>query len=198
MILNGVAGNHRDYGKLVAWEEHPDAFNWMTKQKQFIPGEGLMILEAQERLLTFLVRCCLELLHDIPQSTLTSGSFPILPEPQLKPEREINGFDSLIVMATEAPYRVPAQLDLHRVESLLTARASAAEDHLWALREALDYFSCTLLEAKEHRQEILKDINGNDHPVFRHGRGHILWGRIIGNVVWDAYHELELFSELSS
>lgn len=87
MILNGVAGNRRDYGKLMAWEEHPDAFNWMTKQKQFIPGEGLMILEAQERLLTFLVQCCLELLHDIPQSTLTSDSFPILPEPQLKPER---------------------------------------------------------------------------------------------------------------
>ncbi|KAG2417841.1 hypothetical protein HFD88_000940 [Aspergillus terreus] len=157
-----------------------------------------IFLNGHERLLTFLVQCCLEVLHDIPQSTLTSDSFPILPEPQLKPEREINGFESLSVMAAEAPYRVPAQLDLHRVESLLTARASAAEDHLWALREAPDYFSCTLLEAKEHRQEILKDINSNDHPVFRHGRGHILWGRIIGNVVWDAYHELELFSELSS
>ncbi|GES61296.1 C2H2 and C2HC zinc finger [Aspergillus terreus] len=148
MILNGVTGNHRDYGKLMAWEEHPDAFDWMTKQKQSIPGEGLMILE----------------------STLTSDSFPILPEPQLKSESEISGFDSLSVMAAEAPYRVPAQLDLHRVESLLTARASTAEDHLSALRDAPDYFSHTLLEAKEHRQKILKDINGNEDPKFQHGQ----------------------------
>jgi hypothetical protein len=89
-------------------------------------------------------------------STLTCNSFPVLPEPQLKPESEISGFESLGMMAVEAPYRVPAQLDLCRIESLLAARASAAEDHLWALREDPDYFAKTLFEVKEHRQEMLK------------------------------------------
>lgn len=199
MILNGVAGNTRDYGKLMAWEEHPDAFDWMHTRKQFLPGEGLVILEAQNRLLAFLVQCCQQLLHDIPETTLTSDSFPVLPEPQLKPESEIKGFESLGVMATEAPYRVPAELDLRLVESLLTARASAAEDHLWALREDPEYFSRTLLDAREHRQEMLKDVNGKDHPLLRRGgRRELLWARIIGSVVTEAYLELELFSELSS
>ncbi|QKX58716.1 uncharacterized protein TRUGW13939_05843 [Talaromyces rugulosus] len=198
MVLNGVTENTREYGKLVAWTEHPDAFDWMHKLTQFLPGEGLSILEAQERLSDFLVQCCLQILHDIPESTLTTDSFSVLPEPQLKRENEISGFESLGVMAAEAPYRLPARLDLHYVESLLSARAFAAEDHLWALREDPDYFSRTLLEAKDHRQEILKDIYGNEHPVFSRGREEILWGRIIGSVVSEAYLELEVFSELNS
>ncbi|KAJ5912994.1 hypothetical protein N7504_001877 [Penicillium tannophilum] len=199
MILNGVTHNSSEYGKLVAWSEHPDAFDWMSTLKQFLPGEGLLVLEAQERLLKFLLQCCFQLLHDIPESTLTNTSFPVLPEPDLKPESEITGFESLGVMAAESPYRVPAQLNLHHVESLLAARASAAEDHLWALREDPGYFSKTLLEAWDHRQELLYDLDGNRHPVFRRGPGdHLLWTRVIGTVVSTAYLELELFSELSS
>ncbi|RAQ79547.1 hypothetical protein COH21_007913 [Aspergillus flavus] len=129
LILNGMTENTRHYGQLVAWEDHPDAFDWMHKQKQFLPGEGLLVMEAQARLLSFLVQCCQQLLHDIPESTLTSDSFPVLPEPQIKPESEISGFESLGVMAAEAPYRVPAQNDLRRIASLIAARASAAEDH---------------------------------------------------------------------
>ncbi|RAK97333.1 uncharacterized protein BO80DRAFT_428331 [Aspergillus ibericus CBS 121593] len=198
LMLNGMTENTREYGQLVAWEDHPDAFDWMHKQQQFHPGEGLVVMEAQARLLTFLVQCSREILRDIPESSLTSDSFPILPEPQLKPESEISGFESLGVMAAEAPYRVPAQLDLSRIASLLAARASAAEDHLWALREDLDYFAKTLLEAKEHRQEMLKDLHGKNHPVLSSSRQGILWGRIIGSVVSDAYLTLEMFSELST
>ncbi|KAJ5150387.1 hypothetical protein N7492_010738 [Penicillium capsulatum] len=198
MILNGVTGNTRDYGVLVDWEEHPEAFDWMIKLKQFLPGEGLLILEAQERLLDFLVQCCQQLLHDIPKATLTNDSFLVVPEPPLKFESEISGFDSLAIMAAEGPYRVPAQLDLRLVASLLAARASAAEDHLWALREDPDYFARTLLEAREHRQEVLKDLNGHHHPILSHDRRGILWARIIGSVVSEAYLELELFTELSS
>jgi hypothetical protein len=198
MVLNGISENTRDYGKLVGWDEHPDAFDWMTKQKQFLPGEGLLILEVQERLLNALVQCCIQLLHDIPEPDLISDAFPVQPEPPLKPESEITGFESLSIMASEAPYRVPAELDLHLLQSLLAARASAAEDHLWALREDPDYFSRTVLDAQEHRQEMLKDTMGKDHPVFSHGQRDVLWARVIGSVVLNAYIELELFSELSS
>lgn len=114
-----------------------------------------------------------------------------------KPKVRSVGFESLGVMAAEAPYRVPAKLDLSRVESLLTARASAAEDHLWALREDPEYFSRVILEAKDHRQEMLKDTAGGSHPVFRHGQQDIIWSRIICRVVSKAYLEVEMFSELS-
>lgn len=197
MILNGITENTRDYGTLVAWKDHPDAFDWMVNRKQFLPGDGLLILEVQRRILAFLVECCAQLLHDIPEPSLIRDSYPVLPEPQLKRESEISGFESLAVMAAEAPYRVPAQLDLGLVESLLTARASAAEDRLWALREDPDYFVRQLLEVKEHRLEMLKDFNGKDHPVFSCGRRDIFWARIIGTVIWEAYSDLEIFSELS-
>ena len=46
MILNG-ATTLETYGKLVAWDDHPQAFEWMHTLKQLLPGEGLMILEIQ-------------------------------------------------------------------------------------------------------------------------------------------------------
>ncbi|KAJ5656482.1 hypothetical protein N7507_008432 [Penicillium longicatenatum] len=197
MILNGVT-DLSEYGKLMEWSEHPDAFDWMYTQKQFHPGEGLLVLEAQQKLLQFLCRCCIELLQDIPESDLLGISFPILPEPVLKSEGEVNGFESLGVMATEAPYRVPAQLDLAHVQSLLAARASAAEDHIWALREDPDYFVTKLLELKDHRQELLRDLYGGSHPILDRAQGRLLWTRVIGSMVSDAYLKLELFSELSN
>jgi hypothetical protein len=198
MVLNGITGNSSEYGKLVGWDEHPDAFEWLIKQKQFFPGEGLLILKVQEKILIALLNFCVQLLHELPESDLTSDSFPILPEPPLKPESEITGFESLGIMAAEAPYRVPAELDLRLIESLLAARASAAEDHPWALREDLDYFSKVVLDAQDHRQEMMKDTRGMSHPDLNHGQRDVLWARVIGSVVLQAYIDLEVFIELSS
>lgn len=195
MVLNG-ATSPEEYGKLVAWDDHPDAFDWMTSRKQFLPGEGLMILEVQERLLSFLVNCCKQILHEIPDETLTSDAYPVMPQPQLKTEAQINGFDSLAVMAAEAPYRVPARLDLERIETLLAARTSAAEDHLWALREDPGYFAGAQRELEEHRQEMIKDTQGRDHPVFDKARKNIFRARVVGNMLAEAYLPVESFSEL--
>ncbi|KAK5989972.1 hypothetical protein PT974_08235 [Cladobotryum mycophilum] len=60
---------------------------------------------------------------------------PIKPEPHLKTQIETNGFESLAVMASEAPYRLPAEMDLARIGSVLGAGARAAEDHILTLRE---------------------------------------------------------------
>ncbi|KAF7553797.1 hypothetical protein G7Z17_g3396 [Cylindrodendrum hubeiense] len=195
MVLNR-ATSAEDYGKLLAWENHPDAFEWMHTRKEFIPGECLLILELQERLMGFLVECCQELLHDIPEERLISDDFPVQTEPRIKSESDSSGFESLAVLAAEAPYRVPAQLDLGRIELLLGARTSAAEDQLWTLREDPSYFAQQLLETKEHRQEMLKDTLGQPHPATRRGCEPILWSRITGNVLVEAYLPLELFSEL--
>ncbi|OQE21175.1 hypothetical protein PENSTE_c012G03144 [Penicillium steckii] len=197
MILHGMADNTLEYGRLVSWDEEPGAFDLMVQGKQFLPSEGLIILEIQERLLGFLIDCSMQILHDIDPSAITSDDFPILAEPPLKTGQELNGFDSLRVMVAEAPYRVPAKLDLSQIESLLSARASAAEDHLWALRENPDYFSHVAHEAKDHRQENLKDTAGNNHPVFRIGKPDIFWSRVISNVVSEAYIELQVFAEMS-
>lgn len=195
MILHG-ASNAQEYGKLMAWEDHPDAFDWLHTRKQCLPGEGLIILEAQEKLLKFLVDVCQQILHEIPSDQLTADTFPIQPEPHLKSEAETSGFDSLAVMASEAPYRLPAKLDLTRIESVLGARQSAAADHLWAMREDPAYFAEQLNEVKEHRQEILLDTYGHEHPTLKKIHQTTFWARVCGTVVFESYLQLEFFSEL--
>lgn len=198
MIKHG-ANDAATYGQLLEWDDHEDAFVWLATRKQFQPGEGLAILEVQERLLNFLVECCRSLLHNIPTDKLTSDdAYPILPEPHVKTDRETNGFNSLLAMKSEAPYRVPAKLDLARIESVLEARRSAAEDHLWTLREDPAYFHEVLLENKEHRQEMILDSCGDKHPVFHPLRQEIFWARLAGCVSVDAFIPLEVFSELHS
>ncbi|KAK3691624.1 hypothetical protein LTR37_018503 [Vermiconidia calcicola] len=167
------------YGELIAWDDHEDAF------------------EMQQRTLSFLVDCCKRIMHDVPADKLMGDEFPVQPRPQLVSETA-EGFASLAVMAAEAPYRSPANMDLARLESLFTAKVGAAEDHVWSLREDPSYFAEALWEFREHRQEMIKDWNGREHPLFRQNRQDILWQRIIGNVVASALLELEVWTELLS
>ena len=195
MILNGCAKS-ADYGKLLNWDDHEDAFEWMQSRLQFEPGEGLLILEAQERLLSFLVDCCKQVLHEIPPESLLSDDYPTQPEPPSKSESGSGKFDSLAVMAAEAPYRPPYQIDFGRIVSLLATRQSAGEDHLWSLREDPSYFAEKLIHLREHRQELLKDTLGQPHPLIRLQREEVLWSRIVGGVVSEAYLGLEVWAEL--
>lgn len=56
MVLNGVTDNG-EYGQLVKWDENEEAAEWIQSRLQFSPGKGLLILEAQEYILKFLVQC---------------------------------------------------------------------------------------------------------------------------------------------
>lgn len=195
MFLHG--GTDPDtYGRLVPWDSDPDAFDLMHSRKQFLPGEGLIILEAQARVLKFLVDCCHIILHDIPQDTLVSNAFAPDPEPILKSDSETLGFASLAVMAAEAPYRLPARLSFERLESLLGAKRSAGEDHIWALREDPAYFAECVLITQDHRQETMKDTEGQPHPVTHRVRENKLWARVIGSIIAESYLSLSCFSEL--
>lgn len=195
MVLDGVT-RPDEYGSILAWDEHPHAYDLMSTGQQHLPEKGFTVLEAQERLLSFLVSCCHQILHDIPKDSLTGDKYPIRPQPQLTTEADSKGFDSLAVVTAEAPYRVPARLDLERVEALLYARRSAAEDHLWSLREDPGYFSDTFQELAEHRTEMIKDAYGQAHPRLDKTRKNIFWARVSGQVLLDAYYDLEIFAGL--
>ncbi|CAJ2511412.1 Uu.00g070370.m01.CDS01 [Anthostomella pinea] len=123
-------------------------------------------------------------------------TFPIRPEPDLTTERGSNGIDSLAMMAAEAPYRLPAKLDFSRIERVLGARASAAEDHVWALREDPAYFAEQLIEVREHRPELLKDTSGHEHPVMKTTQQDTLWARVCRTVSLEAHLHLESYTEL--
>lgn len=192
MIMDGPLGEE-DYGGLVSRNLKSD---WMEgDQKQISPGKGLLILEAQDGLLGFLVRCCKQILQDIPAAEVFSDRFPLVDEPHLKADTEVNGFNSLAIMVAEAPYRIPAKLDFDRLILIFSARASAAKDHLLALREDPGYFSEYVHEMKEHCPEIIKDMSG--HTPFDDGQdAQRYWAISISAVLCEAYADYQIHSHL--
>ncbi|KAL4905612.1 hypothetical protein BDW74DRAFT_167787 [Aspergillus multicolor] len=188
MKLADLTENTREYGKLVC-DKH--STNAAGDSNQIDPRAGLLMLEAQERLLAFLLRCCKHILHDVLEDSSTE--FPVLPEPVMKQKCDVAGYESLSVQAAEAPYRAPAPPDFSLIQSLLAARASALEDHLWALREDPEYFASYLVTASEHQMEQLKDFEGKDHPLL--SQKLPWWTRVVSSLVGEAYLATEIMFE---
>lgn len=164
------------YGELLHWDDHPDAFNWLMNRKHQMPGEGLLILESQDVTMEFLVDCVKAILHDIEGAALLEAAPQ--PEPPAS-ELETGEAVSWTLLAAEAPYRPPSSLSFARLERLLKAKLDVVEDHIWSMREDPSYFASTVQDAWEHRQDHIKDRRGERHPLFRHGREDLLWGRTI-------------------
>jgi len=183
-------------GELTAWDDNEDAFNWLMTQYGAQPGEGLLILEIQERLYEFLVQCCKAVLHDIPEETLADPNTPVQDEPPPVTSNEA-GLASLAISAAETPDRLPANLDLKRPESVIYAKLEAAEDHIWLLREDPGYSAEHILDWKEHLVEMLRDDHGRRHPTLVNStKEHILWEDVISNLLFDAFFRVEVWESL--
>ncbi|KAH8764833.1 hypothetical protein F5883DRAFT_421407 [Diaporthe sp. PMI_573] len=129
------------------------------------PGDGLWILEIQDRIYKFLLDTVQHILHDIPLGDLTGPKYNIQPEPPLPSanSRE-DGVISLAGTNLEAMYSSPGQMDLRRLQLLVTAKANEEEDKLWALREDPSRFSEGLKDYIAHRPEYVPDLSGSKHP----------------------------------
>ncbi|KAK5459822.1 hypothetical protein LTS15_003951 [Exophiala xenobiotica] len=144
------------YGRLVSWDDDDDAFMLMHNCLQFQPGTGLLVLEIQSKIYSFLLECCYQMFHDVPRDELVSLQLPKQPEP---PPIVASGtsYAQLSSVAAEAPYRLPAKLDTHRLVLLVEAKRAAAEDHVWDLREDPGYFASVAVDQAQHRMESLLD-----------------------------------------
>lgn len=178
------------YGQLYSWEDHEDAFTWLMSMKGNHPGEGLMVLEVQEGIYDFLVKCCLDLLSDMDPVALKEGHGPIQPEPALLSAKEPEAVDTLATIAAEANYRVPAKLDVEQLKKLVEAQRSVALDHVWSMREDPGYFSDVMKEMMEHRQELIPDASGNKHSFARQAGQPRLWARIQSICIDRSYYAL--------
>lgn len=130
------------------------------------PGDGLWLLEIQDRIYKFLLDTVLRILHDIPTGALTGPKYSIQPEPPLPSanSRE-DGVISLATTNLEAIYSSPGQIDLHRLQLLVTAKANEEEDKLWAFREDPRHFSEGLKGYIAHQPEYVPDLLGKPHPT---------------------------------
>ncbi|TVY44381.1 hypothetical protein LOCC1_G003492 [Lachnellula occidentalis] len=187
------------YGKLVSWDDDEESALLMFSQRQFTPGDGLRVLELQEKVYPFLVKCCELILHDLVESgSMYDDQFPIVQADAAASQTEsstiMDILPSLASISAEAPYRLPANLNLDRLSGIFAARLSAAEDHLWQMREDPGYFSDTIIDWSEHRNDRLLDTMGNPHPTGPHTTD--FWERVIRNAVADAYTGFETWSLL--
>ncbi|MCJ1283552.1 hypothetical protein MMC26_002882 [Xylographa opegraphella] len=191
MRLHGQTTVHT-YGKMLSWDDDDRAFDWMMSGVGKQPGEGLLILEIQKKILDFLVQCCRLLLADLPPESLTDKDIPIQPEPE-PIVTDPTAWPSLAAMSMEAPYRVPAHPDFKRLQAIIAANLSAAKDHLWALREDPGYFANVAFDSSEHRMEVLRDDHGKQHPRLNKP---VFWGYVLRHIVTGAYGSLLLWEGL--
>ena len=131
----------------------------------FQAGEGLLVLEVQQKILGFLVRCAENILHDLLPLKPHGSIHPPLLTPASITEHNTQ-WPSVAATLAEAPYRVPVQFDFARVQALFDAKSAEAEDHIWSLREDPGYFQDVVRELGEHRYEHLHDVNGKTHSTL--------------------------------
>lgn len=190
MLLTGQK-SASTYGRLVAWDDDPEAFEMMSNGTGIQSGEGLLVMEIQQRKLGFLLKCAKLIIHDSPPQDTDSLGQPLTsPLPLANDESE---WPSLTREVLQAPYRVPDQSDVARLESFVSAKRTEAEDHIWSLREDPSYFKDTAYEWSEHRQERLPSINDKPHPILRRDE---FWERVLSNMVVDAYTSLVVWAQL--
>jgi hypothetical protein len=143
--------------------------------------QGILVLEAQYKLLRFLVNCAESLLRDLPLDTPAPSIPKQLPLPAPASDTD---WPSVAAAAAEAPYREPIQFNFSRLQALVSAKRSEAEDHIWALREDPGYFRDIVGDYNEHQPEVLLQSSRKRHPD--HGKPPF-WNRVLVSVVRDAY-----------
>ncbi|KAH8702938.1 hypothetical protein GQ44DRAFT_732595 [Phaeosphaeriaceae sp. PMI808] len=179
-----------EYGELISWDDDEDAFEDMSNEVGMHPGHGLQALEIQQHIYAFLVIWSKSLLQDVPSVT----ECDVVPNPG--PPPALSDITSLQITALEAPYRVPAHLDFARLEAIASAERNAREDHLWALREDPGYFADAMEEASRHRQEMLPDTRGHEHPTLKEPGRPLFWNRVLGGVLVESHFGLATFDEV--
>lgn len=144
------------------------------------------------------MECCLQILCDIPRQDLLNVQYPALQEPFIDLGKDEANIPSLATVAREAPYQVPAALDLVHLEAIVASKRTASEDHIWALREDPNYLAHCVAEVKEHRPEQTLDSNGNTHPSLKEPFHPSFWNRVLYDTITAAYYNLILWDNIHS
>ncbi|KAF3057297.1 hypothetical protein GL218_05982 [Daldinia childiae] len=134
----------------------------------FLPGEGIRILEIQERIMRFLLDCCRGILYDIVE---------------VKSLHEI----PLATLTAEVSYRTPLELDFHQLQQLLLAHHFDAEENFWALREDPSFFADAISDITRHLRS--KEPQERDSDMSQHVFA-------IRKTLRDTYGDIVIWREL--
>ena len=165
------------YGRIVSWDTDAEAQSRLMAGSGFPTVKGLMILEIQQRTMSFLVGCCQTLLSDL--TTLFHN--PVSKRSFQTAKAKLN------VIAAEAPYSAPRGSDFKRLKTIILTRRALAEDNLCAMKVYPGYLGDALAQRRLHRYEMLLDESGAAHPGID---SPSFWNSVIAEVVVHAYGEL--------
>ncbi|OTB08722.1 hypothetical protein M426DRAFT_262182 [Hypoxylon sp. CI-4A] len=188
------------YGKIYSTNNGADRAKFDPTREVISPCDGLWVLELQYILYRFLVEFCSAILHDIPEDNLVLEDAESVPEPPLPSSKfDTNNVRHLGIAVFEERYRPSLEPDFARVESLLAAKSSAAEDHLRALRVKPNYLLHTAYERAYHMLERLPDTDGGVHPLIsRDNPQASLLGKVFATLMFEALEDVYVFSALHS
>jgi hypothetical protein len=151
------------------------------------PGNGLIILEAQSRILEFLVKFATGVLHDIADDEILGDIYLVKTALPLLLRENSGETVTIPSLSGEGPYHAPHAMDFDALLNLIEAKRSECEDNMWALREDPGYFAEMAVSRAEHRQESVLDIEGKEHPF----KGTpLFWDRILSNLAAESYSYL--------
>ncbi|KAF2004780.1 hypothetical protein P154DRAFT_571985 [Amniculicola lignicola CBS 123094] len=139
------------------------------------------ILEIQERVMQFLVKCAQGGMHDNLPTGLTNSKHPISDSLPIPVRNNIAKAVTIPALVNEGAYRTAQAMDFDTLLVLIEGMQNELEDQIWASREDPGYFVETVLSGSEHRQESVPDDCGKVTPLQRNT---IIWGPH-----FDEYHE---------
>lgn len=172
----------RTYGRVTIQE---GGISQSVTRPVYPPITGLFILEVQDGIYNFLLACTQAIMHDIDAHTwYISPSMPEPFAPAAESKRGAIDWSNLPGFVLEAPYRGTHQLDLDRLQTLVSARRIAAEDHIWLMREDPAYFLESLKDTIEHSLEPLAVTRGATH-AWEHAAGALLANAFCSFLLWD-------------
>ncbi|KAF1919321.1 hypothetical protein BDU57DRAFT_491555 [Ampelomyces quisqualis] len=183
------------YGEILQLDTEADAMASINRGEAVHPRVGHQILLMQHLLLDFLLNFAFKMLPDKIDTIMPELLEADLGLEELPPLLD-NGdqYTTLATIIREAPYGIPAVLNIGRLRALVSARANEAEDHIWLLREDPSYFAEVVFELREHRPELLPGlVCGRTHA---NSRDDVLWARVLRNVAVDGYIELSTWTQV--
>ena len=162
------------YGELISWDEDPQAFRRCASGSELDVDGGMAVLNIQSRIYQFLLDCGLKIMGMDLESLRNSAAIAQDDPEPLPLSSPAPGANVLATIAAEASYRLPNQIDLSRLKSLIAAKLTAAENHIRTLREDPAYFAEAVLEVKEHMVHQIHNEDLITSPSLRESGGGAL------------------------
>ncbi|KAI0592809.1 hypothetical protein F4775DRAFT_587294 [Biscogniauxia sp. FL1348] len=176
----------KSYGKL----HHATELKPATAAPGCSTGEGLLLLQIQDKIYEFLLEACKHILHDFTEEQLFSDSSeahgPAAGDELNFATHSQDMADTLAVISAEAPYRAPAKPAMSVLVALFSEELAKAKEHLRQLRTHPGYFERCLVEHKTHLEKLPKDESSPPAaPSKKRDRGAI-WKEAAASVVTNA------------